>query len=125
MASDAERFAVAGYSPTYTVTHHVALDARRWGGGTRAARLLEPANILATGIGLPLPALAGDQNGLRLGVQELVRWGMGPAEMPPIVRLLARVLLEQEEAATLRDEVMALRARFQRVHYVLSDEATP
>src|SRR5262249_10222112 len=44
---------VAGHAPTYTQTHHIAVDARGWGGGTTAARLLEPANILATGIGLP------------------------------------------------------------------------
>jgi glycine hydroxymethyltransferase len=125
VALAAEGFPVAGHPPTYTVTHHLALDARRWGGGTRAARLLEPANILATGIGLPLPTLAGDQNGLRLGAQELVRWGMGPAEMLPIARFLARVLLERVEASTLRDEVMAMRANFQQVHYVLSAEAAP
>jgi glycine hydroxymethyltransferase len=103
----------------------VALDARSWDGGTRAARLLEPANILATGIGLPLPTLAGDQNGLRLGVQELVRWGMGPAEMAPIARFLARVLLKREEASTLRHEVMAMRASFQQLQYVLSAETAP
>jgi glycine hydroxymethyltransferase len=109
---------VAGHAPIYTQTHHLALDARRWGGGTRAARLLEPANMLATGIGLPLPEIPGDQNGLRLGVQELVRWGMGPAEMPQVARLLARVLVGNEEAAALRDEVVAFRARFQEMGYI-------
>jgi glycine hydroxymethyltransferase len=125
MALAAEGFPVAGNPPVYTLTHHVALDARRWNGGTRAARLLEPANILATGIGLPFPALASDQNGLRLGVQELVRWGIGPAEMRPIARFLARVLLKREEASTLRDEVIAMRASFQQLQYVLSAETAP
>jgi glycine hydroxymethyltransferase len=122
VALAAEGFPVAGHPPTYTATHHVAVDARRWGGGTRAARLLEPANILATGIGLPFPQLAGDQNGLRLGTQELVRWGMGPAEMPPIARFIARVLLDRQEASTLRDEVIAFRTSFQQIDYVLSPE---
>ena len=119
----AEGFALAGQSPHYTVTHHVALGARRWQGGTRAARLLEPANILATGIGLPLPDVAGDQNGLRFGVQELVRWGMGSADMPGVARLIARVLLRGEAAETLRAEVIALRGRFQRLRYVLAADA--
>ncbi len=109
-----EGFPVAGHPPTYTATHHVAMDARRWGGGTHAARLLEPANILATGIGLPLPEVPGDQNGLRLGSQELARWGMGPAEMPVVARLIARVPLHDEPASPLRDEVIALRGRFQQ-----------
>jgi glycine hydroxymethyltransferase len=110
---------VAGLPPDYTQTHHLALDARRWGGGTRGARLLEPANILATGIGLPLPEVPGDQNGLRLGVQELVRWGLGPDEMPQVAGYFARILLHGEEAAALRDEVIAFRARFQQMQYVL------
>ena len=115
-----EGFALAGQPPDYTVTHHVALDARRWGGGTRAARLLEPANILATGIGLPLSEAPGDQNGLRFGSQELVRWGMGPADMPEVAQLIARVLLRDEPADTLRDEVVAIRGRFQQLHYILA-----
>ncbi|HLV97816.1 MAG TPA: aminotransferase class I/II-fold pyridoxal phosphate-dependent enzyme [Ktedonobacterales bacterium] len=110
---------IAGHAPDYTQTHHLALDARRWGGGTRAARLLEPANILATGINLPLPDVPDDQNGLRLGVQELVRWGLGPAEMPQVASFLARVLLRGEEAAALRDEVVTFRARFQELCYML------
>jgi glycine hydroxymethyltransferase len=112
---------VAGRPPDYTQTHHLALDARRWNGGTLAARLLEPANILATGIGLPLPEISGDQNGLRLGVQELVRWGLGPAEMPDVASFLARILLRGEEASTLRDEVVAFRARFQELCYILRE----
>lgn len=110
---------IAGHTPDYTRTHHLALDARRWGGGTRAARLLEPANILATGIGLPLPEIPGDQNGLRLGVQELARWGLGPAEMPRVANFLTRILLRGEDAASLRDEVVAFRARFQELCYIL------
>ena len=116
----AEGFSLAGQPSLYTVTHHVALDARRWQGGTSAARLLEPANILATGIGLPLPEIAGDQNGLRFGSQELVRWGMRPADAPGVARLIARVLLHDEPAATLRAEVIALRARFQQLQYILT-----
>lgn len=121
----AEGFLVAGAPPDYTATHHIALDARPWGGGTRAARLLEPANILATGIGLPLPPAPepGDQNGLRLGVQEVVRWGLGPEEMPRIARLLARVLLERADPAPVRAEVLAWRADYQALHYCLAPGA--
>lgn len=122
VALAAEGFPVVGHPPIYTVTHHVAMDARRWDGGTHAARLLEPANILATGIGLPLPEVPGDQNGLRFGSQELARWGMGPAEMPVVARLIARVLLHDEPASSLRDEVITLRGRFQQIRYTLSVE---
>jgi glycine hydroxymethyltransferase len=118
----ANGFAVAGHATAYTMTHHIALDARAWSGGTHAARLLEPANLLATGIGLPLGEVPGDQNGLRLGTQEVVRWGMGPGEMPQIAQFLARILLGAERAATLRADVVAFRAGYQSLHYMLSPE---
>jgi glycine hydroxymethyltransferase len=118
----AEGFAMAGHAPNYTMTHHIALDARSWNGGTHAARLLEPANLLATGIGLPLGEISGDQNGLRLGTQEVVRWGIGPSEMGQIAHFLARILLSEEQATTLRAEVVALRAAYQTLHYTLSPE---
>jgi glycine hydroxymethyltransferase len=118
----AEGFAVAGDPPAYTVTHHVALDARGWGGGSRAARLLEPAHILATGIGLPLDAGSDNQHGLRLGTQEVVRWGMGPTEMSQIARSIARLLIEEERALTVGSDVVAFRAGFQEMQYTLSPE---
>ncbi len=115
----AEGFAVAGAPPDFTQTHHVAADARPWGGGTRASRLLEPANILTTGIGLPLPEVPGDLNGLRLGSQELVRWGMGPLQMPRVAELTARVLLHGDDPAAVRDDVLAFRRPFQRLQFAL------
>jgi glycine hydroxymethyltransferase len=121
----AEGFAMAGYAPTYTMTHHIALDARAWNGGTHAARLLEPANLLATGIGLPLGEISGDQNGLRLGTQEVVRWGIEASEMRQIAHFLARILLSEEQARILRSEVVTLRAAYQTLHYTLSPEVGP
>ncbi|HEY6411171.1 MAG TPA: aminotransferase class I/II-fold pyridoxal phosphate-dependent enzyme, partial [Ktedonobacteraceae bacterium] len=56
---------------SYTLSHHVVLRAAAYGGGTTASRRLEQANLLTSGIGLPLPALAHDYNGLRMGTQEV------------------------------------------------------
>lgn len=47
---------------------------------------------------------------------------MGPDDMPEIARLIARVLLRDEPASALRDEVIALRGRFQQLQYTLSPE---
>jgi glycine hydroxymethyltransferase len=79
---------------------------------------VEPANILTTGINLPLSEVNGDQNGMRLGVQELVRWGIGPSEMPIVARFLARVLFRNEDRSRVREDVVALRARFQDNNFV-------
>lgn len=101
-----------------TRSHHLAIDARPFGGGTRASRAIEPANILASGIGLPLPPVPGDQNGIRLGTQEVTRLGMGEAEMRAVARLLADALLGRRPVEAVRAEVVALRTPFQSLHFV-------
>jgi glycine hydroxymethyltransferase len=113
----AEGFALMGAADGYTRSHHVAVDARSLGGGTAAARLLEPANVLATGIPLPVEPVAGDYNGLRLGTQEVTRWGMGPAEMAAVARLMARRLLHGEPPTDVARSATALRATFQTIGY--------
>lgn len=60
----------------HTESHHLALPAAPHGGGQRAAKHLAQANILLCGIGLPLPPVEGDLNGIRIGSQEATRLGM-------------------------------------------------
>jgi glycine hydroxymethyltransferase len=102
----------------YTLSHHVALRAADFGGGTAASRRLEMANIIASGIGLPLPPVPGDYNGIRLGTQEITRWGMRAREMPAIAALLGRVLLQNEQPEAVLPAVTALRRRFQSLHFI-------
>jgi glycine hydroxymethyltransferase len=60
----------------------------------------------------------GDANGIRLGTQEITRWGMQPADMAAIARLMARVLLDGEDATIVRSDVTAFRKDFRTVHFV-------
>ncbi|MFO1328250.1 MAG: aminotransferase class I/II-fold pyridoxal phosphate-dependent enzyme [Rubrivivax sp.] len=90
-----------------TTAHQFALEAARWGGGQAAARVLERSRLLACGIGLPMAAVPGDVNGLRLGVPEIVRLGFTPADMDALGALVARALDGEPVGA----EVTALRRR--------------
>lgn len=103
-----------------TTSHQFALEAARWGGGQAAARRLEAARLLACGIGLPaalVPECAGDVNGLRLGVPEIVRLGMEPAHMAELGKLVAEALRADDPAAVAAD-VTAFRRRFSGLRYV-------
>lgn len=102
----------------YTASHQLAVEAHRWGGGQAAAKRLRRANLLASGIGLPLAPVDGDLNGLRLGTPELVRRGMGPEHMPELARLIARALVGNEPPEAVAPEVTAFRQRFTGLHYV-------
>ncbi len=118
-ALDAEGLPLFASARGYTESHQFAVEAARWGGGQRAARRLAQARLLACGIGLPVAAVEGDVNGLRLGVPEIVRLGLGPGHMPELASLIARALAGDPQAVA--PEVTALRARFRGpLRYVLS-----
>jgi glycine hydroxymethyltransferase len=102
----------------HTASHHVALQAARYGGGDTAANRLAKANILTAAIGLPIEAVPGDANGLRLGTQEVTRWGMRPEDMDRVASFLRRVLVDTEDVEKVREDVIAFRSGFQQVHFI-------
>jgi glycine hydroxymethyltransferase len=102
-----------------TTSHQFALQAARLGGGQTAARRLGAAGLLACGIGLPLPDVPGDLNGLRLGTPEIVRLGLAPADMPRLAALIARALEAQADAAAaIRGEIADWRRDLGPLRYV-------
>jgi glycine hydroxymethyltransferase len=104
-----------GHGPTRS--HQFALMASDFGGGQTAARKLRRAGFLASGIGLPVPEVQGDMNGLRLGTPEIVRWGMTEADAPRMARLVAKALSTDDPDA-LAPEVSEWRKNFDQVHFV-------
>ncbi|MBV9522131.1 MAG: serine hydroxymethyltransferase, partial [Alphaproteobacteria bacterium] len=105
-----------------TESHHLAIAAARLGGGQRAAKQLAAANLLLCGIGLPAPPVAGDLNGIRIGTQEVTRWGMTPEAMPAVARFIARVWVAGEDPARVREDVVRFRRAFDRLAFVSGGE---
>ena len=101
-----------------TTSHQFAIEAAAFGGGQHAAKLLRQANILACGIGLPIDAVEGDLNGLRMGTPEIVRWGMKPGDMPVLARFISDVLTGKRSAQSVAPEVAAWRSGFNKLHFV-------
>ncbi|MEM4869713.1 MAG: serine hydroxymethyltransferase [Desulfurococcaceae archaeon] len=93
-ALSAEGFKVVLEHLGYTSSHQVAVDVRDLGRGTKCATLLEEANIIVNKNMLPFdrPEDVKDPSGLRLGTQELTRWGMREEEMKEIARFMRMVL---------------------------------
>jgi glycine hydroxymethyltransferase len=101
-----------------TQSHQFAVLAAPYGGGQAASKKLRRAGFLACGIGLPVAEVAGDLNGLRIGTPELVRWGVGPADVEALADLIAEGLASNDPD-TVAPRTAALRARFDRLHYVI------
>ena len=120
----AEGFDVLAESRGYTASHqvltrHGEIDS---GAGASAAALLEKAGIITNMNMLPGDTKAMTPSGLRLGVQELTRVGMGPREMEEVASFYSRVLLKQEDATTVKHDVSHLKSEFQHVQYCFDSE---
>ncbi len=116
----AERgFKVLAEHMGYTMSHQVLLDVTKQGGGAKAALLLEEANIIVNKNLLPKdpPEAVKDPSGLRIGVQEMTRFGMKEGEMEVIADLMERVLIKGEEPSKVREDVKRFRSNFTKVYY--------
>lgn len=102
----------------HTESHHLALHAGPFGGGQTASKHLAKANLLLCGIGLPIAPVEGDLNGIRIGTQEISRFGLTPKEMPEIARFLARVLKGNERPEQVKGDVIEFRRAFQKFRFV-------
>ncbi len=115
----AEGFKVLGEHLGYTRSHQVVLDVRPQGGGAKAAQLLEEANIIVNKNLLPYdpPDAIKDPSGLRLGVQEMTRYGMKEDNMKDIARFMKRVLVDKEDPKRVAREVTEYRKEYTEVKY--------
>jgi glycine hydroxymethyltransferase len=118
-----EGFDVLAESRGYTASHQVLTrhGDTDSGAGAKAARKLEDAGIITNMNMLPGDTKAMTPSGLRLGVQELTRVGMGPAEMEEVANLYARVLIHNEDTSTVKRDVKALKSHYQVIRYCFND----
>ena len=110
---------VWGADRGFTRTHQVIVDARPFGGGLKAARLLEAANIITNKNLLPVDQ-ASDwdrPSGLRLGTTEVTRYGMRAPEMRRIAGLMADVLQRRQDPAAVQSAAVELRRAFPTLQF--------
>lgn len=117
-------FKVLGEHLGYTKSHQVLVDVEELGGGDKCAKLLEEANIIVNKNLLPKdpPERVGDPSGLRLGVQEMTRFGMRESEMMDIADFMKRVLIDREDPVSVRKDVEEFRRYYAKVKYTFPDD---
>ena len=98
----------------YTQTHQVLLNVGE-GRAQQAAATLEANGIIVNPQALPQDRGFGDSSGLRMGTQEMTRFGVGPGEFEALAQLIADVLLKDKNVS---EEVAALRGRHLEMEYV-------
>lgn len=112
-----------GEEEGYTHTHQVIIRVAPAVAGDEAAARLERNHIITNYQALPDDASFAVSGGVRLGVQEMTRYGMQPADFEAVAELIARVMLRDED---VRSQAVALRGRFLDMRYCLpADQAIP
>lgn len=111
---------VLGENHGYTQSHQVAIDVTKYGDGGQVEKKLEAMNIIANRQLLPGDLQAGrhytNPGGIRLGVSELTRLGMGKSEMKEVAEIL-HLALTTEKVEPVRRRVRGLRRLHQKVKY--------
>jgi len=104
----------------YTETHQVAVNVSKQGGGEKVSRMLETNDIILNMNMLPHEPLSRHDHpdGIRIGVQEMTRFGMGAAEMEYIAGLIKECVIDNRE---VRAEVHAFRGKYSAVKYSFDD----
>ena len=109
-----------GFTQSHQVlTRHGELDS---GAGAKAADLLERAGIITNMNMLPGDTKAMSPSGLRLGVQELTRLGMGVEEMKDVARFYSRVLIKGEDPSIVKNDVKMFKSDFQTIRYCFNED---
>jgi glycine hydroxymethyltransferase len=97
----------------FTESHQIALKVSQNGSAKEIARNLSENNIIVNYNLLPGDQDPRNPTGLRIGVQELTRFGMKEADMGEVAVLISAVL----KGKKVKDDVIQLRSRFQEIHY--------
>jgi glycine hydroxymethyltransferase len=115
-------FKVLGEKNGFTETHQVVLNVKELGGGTYVAEYLEKCNIITNKNMIPgdTPEMVRNPSGLRLGVQEMTRLGMGTSEMKYIAELFYKALIRKTSIEEIKQTVLEFRKNYQEVKYTFN-----
>jgi glycine/serine hydroxymethyltransferase len=103
----------------FTETHQVIIRVKAFAPGVEIARRLEDSNVLTNYQALPYDATFLESSGIRLGVQEMTRFGMAEKDFDTLAGLMADVVVRNRKA---KDEVSRYRRNFRAMKYCLPPE---
>jgi glycine/serine hydroxymethyltransferase len=103
----------------FTETHQVVIRVKAFAPGMEIARRLEDNNVLANYQALPDDATFLEASGIRLGVQEMTRFGMVEADFDELAGLMADVIIRDRKA---KEAVARYRQNFRAMKYCLPRE---
>jgi len=106
----------------YSKSHQVVVDVSKQGGGKTVGDVLEKSNIIVNKNLLPGEKLSAanldNPAGIRIGVQEMTRYGMKDGEVKELALLFKKAVLEKKD---VKKDAIALRSRLQECQYTFKN----
>jgi glycine/serine hydroxymethyltransferase len=102
----------------YTETHQVVIRVG-YSKGPEIARRLENNNVIVNYQALPDDEGFTASSGIRMGVQEMTRFGMREKDFEGLAGIMADIILRGLPA---KDEVSRIRSQFTQMQYCLPEE---
>jgi glycine hydroxymethyltransferase len=123
-ALDERGISILGAQKGYSQSHQIIARVKPFGGGLDVAHRLAEANIITNKNLLPedKPEDWDRPSGLRIGTIEVTRLGMNEEDMQTIAGFIARVLVDGEEPASVRKDVVDFRLPRQTLYYNFDNE---
>lgn len=103
----------------FTETHQVVIRVSKYGSGNELAQRLENNNIITNYQALPDDESFLEASGIRMGVQEMTRFGMKEEDFRELAGYVAEVIIKNTQT---KDKVANLRQKFLEMHYCLEPE---
>jgi glycine/serine hydroxymethyltransferase len=100
----------------FTETHQVLIRVRSFGPAQQIARRLEENNIVTNYQALPDDETFLDASGIRLGVQEMTRFGMAEKDFDVLAGHLAEVVIKNKK---VKEKVRRLRQNYLEMKFCL------
>jgi glycine/serine hydroxymethyltransferase len=101
----------------FTQTHQVLIRIKKYGNGMDIAQKLEENNILTNYQALPDDETFLVPSGIRMGVQEMTRFGMAEKDFDVLAGFVADAILN---GRNVKEEVIAFRQNFLEMKFCLS-----
>ncbi len=103
----------------FTESHQVVIDISNIGNASEIVGNLENSNIIVNKNLLPWDSLkrTRDPSGIRIGVQEITRFGMKEKEMDEIAELIEKVALGKSKTENIKNEVIELKKSFTNIKF--------
>ena len=101
----------------FTESHQTIVNVKEFGGGEFAAKELEKNNVICNKMALPDDSphdATHNPSGIRLGTQELTRWGMKEEEMKDVAEFFKKVLMDKKY---IKEEVIEFKKQFSKIDY--------